>query len=148
MIVRESEVLELLRKARIVRTVDYRDHCPYQNQDGGWYWFSTSFTKVGSDSWEVQYGTSANLPFCKLFWGFMNCSDCPDYIDGRCTATPYRDNTKTVISVVIDSLEDPRMEVSILGSDGEVILYKPAKIICGHCFDRHRGEVFPLCPYK
>lgn len=59
---------------------DYSEFKPETSNNGGNYSYSTIYTKVGENRYEVSYGTSSELDFCPCC-GRFGCADCDPHND-------------------------------------------------------------------
>ena len=59
---------EDLKKISKIIITDYSNYDESYSRDGGAYWFSTDYRKIGKDRWEVSYDTSAQ----GFSWNYTN----------------------------------------------------------------------------
>ena len=60
-----------------IRVADYSKFQADTCRNGGNYGFSTYFHRVGADSWEVEYTSTADFDMCPFCGNFVNDNNCP-----------------------------------------------------------------------
>lgn len=66
----------MIDKANKVVITDYSNYEPSKSRNGGCYLFTTIFTRVSGEMWQISYGTSAEFEYCPVQGIFRQCKNC------------------------------------------------------------------------
>lgn len=89
---------------------DYKEYNSDLCRNGGAYSYSTIYTLVGKDLWQISYDTSAEFDYCPCC-GRFNCTYCDPADDGNYDLC----NTNKVLYEIKLAEADENMEVIVDG---------------------------------
>lgn len=117
-----------LEKVKKVRFNDFSEYDSEKCSNGGCYGFWTDYSLLKNGSWEISYGTTADMDFCPCCGSF---GDHYDYDEGKYSCGDFETVTTDELLETINSFEE---------KDGEYIEFKnsPAKIYVIFGADGHR----------
>lgn len=125
-----------LKGVRRIKVIDSHDYEEGKHNDGGHYLFWTNYERVSDDTWEVSYGTSADMDYCPV------CGCFEDHYDHETNDYHCGDyETITEAEVLQRIKEEPDTEVTFTYEDDCEFL-KKEDITGWH------GDVFDHPSYK
>lgn len=87
---------------------DYTEYESGKSCNGGCYAFYTYYNRVGEDTWQVSYDTSADFSYCPKCGEFCN-NDCDN-----CTAEFDTVSTEKVLKMIKKFENEPDYEVEVI----------------------------------
>ena len=100
-----NELIERMKKSKIITLIDYGSYCPELSCNGGKYYYETEFLK--DDEYYIAcYYTSADFSFCPKLGEFQDCFNCMfyDYENNECIKEDETVNFEEILNILINFL--------------------------------------------